>query len=109
MTFKQQSLCLLFAALAVSAAQAQRLPGNVRPDHYLLALTPDLKTATFSGTETIDVTLAAPSKTITLNALELKIDTVTANGEPGTVSFDPEKEQATFTFEKPLPSGRASI
>ena len=109
MTFKQQSLCLLFAALALPAAQAQRLPGNVRPDHYSLALAPDLKTATFTGTETIDVTLAAPSKTITLNALELKIDTVTANGEPGTVSFDPEKEQATFTFAKVLPAGHATI
>ncbi len=95
----------ILLSLASSAALAQRLPSNVRPDHYALALTPDLTTATFAGTETIDVTLAAPSTTVTLNALELKISSVTAGGETGTVSYDESKEQATFTFGKALPAG----
>ena len=42
-------------------ASAQRLPQTVRPEHYTLTLTPDLKAATFSGVETIDVTLAEPT------------------------------------------------
>lgn len=111
MTFSKQSHYLLAAILfsTVTAAHAQRLPANARPDHYSLALTPDLKAATFTGTETIDVTLAAPSKTITLNALELKIDSVTAGGEAATVSYDPAKEQATFSFAKGLAAGHQTL
>ena len=48
--------CLILAP--VRTANAQRLPDTVRPEHYTLALTPDLKAATFSGVETIDVTIA---------------------------------------------------
>jgi aminopeptidase N len=104
-----KQMCVLSIAAWCGLAAAQRLPGNVRPDHYKLALTPDLTTATFAGTETIDVTLAAPSKEIVLNALELKIQSVSANGQTATVSFDPTKEQATFAFAKPLPAGHVAI
>ena len=104
----------LVGFLAVVCGQAtesfaQRLPANVRPEHYTLAITPDIANATFSGNEIIDLTLAQPSKTITLNAIELEIQTVTADGQTGVLSFDPEKEQATFTFAKPLPAGKASL
>jgi len=103
-------LSLAFAlSFPIAAAMAQRLPANARPDHYALAISPDIANATFSGTETIDVTLAAPSKTITLNALELKIQSVTAAGQTATVSFDESKEQATFTFPKELKAGPVAI
>ena len=95
--------------VCLGAADAQRLPGNVRPEHYSLKIAPEIAQATFSGSETIDVTLAAPSATITLNAIELKILSVTGGGQTGQVSFDPAKEQATFTFAQPLPAGRATL
>ena len=90
-------------------AFGQRLSGGVRPEHYSLALTPDLKAATFSGEETIDVTLDAPTMAITLNSIEIKISSVKAAGQTGTVSYDPSKEQATFTFAQALPAGKVSI
>ncbi|HEX4582225.1 MAG TPA: M1 family peptidase, partial [Acidobacteriaceae bacterium] len=68
---------LLFAAPALVA---QRLPTNVRPEHYTLHLTPDLDKATFSGEETIDVMLAQPADSITLNALEIQFQSATASG-----------------------------
>ena len=67
-----------FASLAVAATslQGQRLPSTVVPQHYALALTPDLHAATFSGIETINVILREPSRTITLNANELDFQSV---------------------------------
>ena len=58
-------------------ASAERLPTTVLPAHYALTLTPDLKAATFTGEETIDVTLAEPTDHITLNALEITFQSVT--------------------------------
>jgi aminopeptidase N/puromycin-sensitive aminopeptidase len=114
-------------------AQAQRLSGSV-PDHYRLTLTPDLQTATFSGEETIDLILVAPSKKITLNAADLKIISVqethsemvryvTKGGQvehagtiPGKsvrqdayVLLEPANEQATFLFPKELPAGNVTL
>jgi aminopeptidase N len=108
MTLRQIAAALALT-LATIVAQSQRLPTNAKPDHYTLALTPDIAAATFAGTETIDLTLAAPSKTITLNAIELQIKSVTADGLPGVVSYDASKEQATFTFPKALPAGHVSV
>ena len=100
---------LFLFALSAATAQAQRLPTSARPDHYALALAPDIAHATFAGSETIDLTLAAPSNTLILNAIELEIGSVTAAGQTGTVTFDPAKEQATLTFPQPLPAGQNAV
>ena len=78
-----------------------------------MTLTPDLKTATFTGKETIDVTLAKPATTITLNAAEINFKTVTAvvggADTAAQVSKDDDKQQATFTFASPLPAGEVKL
>ena len=102
-------LGLLVGLSVARVGEAQRLPGSVRPEHYTLAIAPDLKNATFSGTETIDVTLAEAATSITLNALDLHIQAASAAGQSGAVSLDAAKQQATFTFERPLPAGRVAL
>ena len=103
--------CLFLASSP--SAHAERLTQTVRPEHYTLTLTPDLKAATFSGVETIDVNLAEPADHITLNALEITFESVsvTAAGrqQTATVALDQQKEQATFTFAGKLPAGKATL
>ena len=62
--------------VAAGRVEAQRLPGGVRPEHYSLTITPDLKAATFAGSETIEVVLDAPTTAITLNAAEIEFSEV---------------------------------
>jgi len=66
------------AGVATVCVEAQRLPGGVRPEHYSLVITPDLNAATFTGSETIDVVLDAPTTAITLNAAEIEFVSVKA-------------------------------
>lgn len=103
----------LLIIVAPEAANAQRLPKTVVPERYTLKLTPDIKAATFTGVESIDVTLKEPANAITLNSIEIAFQsvTVTAAGktQTGTVSLDKEKQQATFTFPDEIPAGKATL
>jgi len=119
--YRSASGAAVFAAILVygltalgSNAQGQRLPQTVRPEHYRLWLTPDLKAATFAGDERIELVLAQPGHVITLNAANITFESViaTADGAPtvlGVVTLDPEKEQATFTFPIELPAGKVTL
>ncbi|MFT4112703.1 M1 family metallopeptidase [Silvibacterium sp.] len=105
---------VLFATTAVTfSAFAQRIPDNVIPEHYVLSLTPDLKAATFAGSEKIDVVVKQPTDAITLNAAEIKFESVSAKVDgkdlKADVTTDDAKEQATFHFAKTLPAGRITL
>ena len=94
-------------------AKAQRLPTNVIPWQYSLEFTPDLKAATYSGFEVIDVSIKEPTSAITLNAIELKFQSVNIiyqhGMQKGSVSLDPGKQQATLTFPNTIPAGDAIL
>ena len=99
--------------LVSTPAFAQRLPDNVVPSHYDIAVTPDLPSAKFTGTERIVATLKKPATTIVLNAAEIEFDSVTVKAgtraDPAKVSLDATKEQATFTVDRQLPAGAVEI
>jgi len=127
---------LVAGVLVCGVGAAQRLPGGVRPEHYSLRIAPDLKAATFVGSETIEVVLDAAASAITLNAAEIEFVSVTAsvegqkqipfgndkqekndkqdgltgqNGQTAAVTLDAAKEQATFTFANALPAGPVTL
>ena len=105
-------LAILTVLLALPAF-AWRLPQNVVPSHYELRFVPDLAAETFSGEETIIVTVKKATKTVQLNAAEIEFDevSITAGGvtQKATVSHDAAIEIATLTVAKPLAVGPASI
>jgi aminopeptidase N len=136
MSARHTVLVLVVLALTASiAVEAQRLPSDVHPEAYKLTLTPDLKAATFSGSETIDVVLDEASKIITLNAADIRFGEVKAsvlpadtyhsdkpvsrsaasrseangNSQVATTTLDEVKQQATFTFPNELPAGRVIL
>src|ERR1019366_5612933 len=87
----------------VARAEAQRLPGGVRPEHYSLTITPDLAKARFAGSETIEVVLAAPTNVITLNAAEIEFGVVKAESrDQGTAKpkADPLRESQQKSKDK---------
>jgi aminopeptidase N len=104
---------IVLVVLTSTPAFAQRLPDNVVPTHYDIAITPNLPAATFTGTERIAVTLKKPSSAIVLNAAEIEFDKVVIKSaettQPARVSLDAAKEQATLTVDRDVPAGVAEI
>jgi puromycin-sensitive aminopeptidase len=87
-----------------------RLPRTVVPSRYELTLAPDLTTATYTGEETITVTLHEPTAEVVLNAVDLQIRAVSARDGrgrslTGTVQLEPERERARFVFQEALAAG----
>ena len=105
-------LACLFATIA-NSANAQRLPSTVVPERYTLSLTPDLKSATFAGVESIDVVLKNPTNSITLNSAEIAFQSVMITGagkqQTAAVTLDANNQQATFRFSQTLPAGKAKL
>jgi aminopeptidase N len=106
-------LAPLLAVATAVPARAQRLPIDVRPDHYDLAFDVDLGRARFEGTETIRVRLSEPTARVVLHAVEIDIHEVTiASGgamQKARVAFDKATETATLTVSATIPAGTASI
>jgi len=101
-----------FGFMAPPAA-AQRLPDGVTPSHYDLSFDVDLANARFTGTETIRVDLAQPTRTIVVNAADLTFREVTIESgstkQTAAVAVSPASQTATFTVPRPLAAGAAQV
>src|SRR5437867_6409389 len=87
-----------------------RLPTTVVPARYDLRLEPDLDAATFTGEETVSVTVTEPGSEVVLNAVELLSQSVAVEGADGvavqgSVALEAEAERARLLFPAPIPPG----
>ncbi len=95
------------------ASLAQRLPHLATPQNYKLTLAPDFSTDTFAGAETIQIEVLQPTKTIVLNAAEIKFEkaSITSGNATQTAKIleDPEKQTIILALDKQIPPGSATI
>jgi aminopeptidase N/puromycin-sensitive aminopeptidase len=110
---KKMLFACAVALLACYTAIAQKLPEGAAPEHYSLSFNINFPTNTFDGDETVDIKLAKPSRTITLNAVEIEFHDVTVSSggktQPAKVATDEKNETATFTVDNELPAGAATV
>ena len=103
------------AARASDAALATtQLPRGIRPLHYDVALVPHAATLTFEGHATVTIEVAAPTRSVTLNAVGLAFSSVRllpASGRStgvaaAAIDVDVAAQTATFSFARPVSAGR---
>ena len=92
-----------------------RLSKNVIPLKYDIQLKPDLENFTFTGIETINISVLKSTNTITLHSRDIDIET--ANIPLGKdnkmfakkISHDQKSETVTFFFPKTIPVGKIKL
>ncbi|WP_338863241.1 M1 family metallopeptidase [Myxococcus stipitatus] len=91
-----------------------RLPTTVRPQRYAATLTLDLGAKSFTGQQTVDVELSAPTREIILHAIALELGEVTFRSggtqlKASSIRPMPASETVVVSFDAPLPTGRATL
>ncbi|MFA6520259.1 MAG: M1 family metallopeptidase [Candidatus Paceibacterota bacterium] len=90
-----------------------RLSKNIIPTEYKIELKPDLENFTFSGRETIHLSILQKTITVMLHSKEIDIETVDIEiGKEklfGKIKYDKKSETATFTFPKIIPKGKTKL
>jgi puromycin-sensitive aminopeptidase len=91
-----------------------RLVSTVLPIHYAITLKPDLESHTFSGHETVSVSVLKPTKKIVLHSKELSIKSVHIifgknNFEATKISYDLDLEIAVIEFPTLLKKGKYNL
>ena len=91
-----------------------KLPETATPERYVIRLTPDLTHFTFTGEETVTLTVHEATHTLVLNACELTIQQVSLTDEtgktrPGSATLDEPNERAVFEFPQAISPGRYTL
>jgi aminopeptidase N len=106
-------LVLLVLGLSAAPSLAQRLPGDVVPEHYTLWFAPNLKAATFEGHTTIQARTTATTRSVRLHAAELQLGEVRITGggktQTAQVHLDGKQETATLTVPEEIGEGPVTI
>lgn len=100
---------VLIAAIAslLVAAEPERLPPNVKPISYDLALVPDAEKLTFSGQVRVAIDVASPAESIVLNQDGLTVESATldASGAASSVRSNEKLQRVTLGFDRPVSAG----
>jgi puromycin-sensitive aminopeptidase len=88
-----------------------RLPRTAVPSRYDIRLEPDLTTLTFRGTETVALDVAERISDVTLNAVELTIESASLENDRGdtiraTATLEEATERCRLTLASPAAPGR---
>ncbi|MEO8286858.1 MAG: M1 family metallopeptidase [Chloroflexota bacterium] len=99
---------------AIENPKAYRLPQEVRPRRYDIALDARVGRPTFTGRVKIQVSISGSRTNIELHAFDLLTlteATLTTGNETlkGEISQDAEREMARIEFGRPLPAGDATL
>ncbi len=98
----------------MSNTSSHRLPETATPERYAIRLTPDLTRFTFTGEETITITVHEATQDLVLNACELTIQQValtdeTGASQPGRATLDEPNERAVLEFPQAIRPGRYTL
>ena len=95
---------------------AYRLSENVLPQKYDLLFSPEAQKGVFTGKESIDLEIKAPTSVIVMNSLDLKVaNAQIVSSLPGAapvalqVKYEPALERITFTASRPIAPGKYSL
>jgi len=87
-----------------------RLPKNVVPIEYTIAITPDAAAHTIAGAETILLDFREATATIQFNSLNQKLSKVLLDGKPvQDVVSDDDKQLTTITLAQPAKAGKHTL
>ena len=100
---------LLSLAVSSPALAAGQLPRDVVPVLYDISVRPDAAAMTFAGEETVSVDVVKPTRTIVLNAADLKITRATFDGRVVPVKLDAAAQTLTLTLPRAASVGRHSV
>ena len=83
-----------------------RLPKNVVPLDYDIAVTPDGPARTLTGTESVSLKFRTATDKIVFNTLNIKVQDVRLDGRPvASVNTDNNAQLTTLTLAAPAPAG----
>ena len=86
-----------------------KLPKEVVPTDYSIRIVPNIEKLTFSGTETVKLSVWKPVRQLVLNALELEISEASLDGEPlskSMINIDKERELLILALPSETATGR---
>jgi len=109
MKFAAATTALMLSAVSTPALAAARLPTDVVPVSYNITIDPNAQAMSFTGSETIVVNVKKATKTIVLNAADLKISRATIDGKAVAFKLDNDAQQLTLTLPVAAKVGNHTI
>ena len=95
----------------VDTSVPTQLPRTAVPHHYAITITPHATRLAFDSTVAIDLDVVQPTRTLVLNAADLKLASATLTPAKGgaavtaAIALDAEAQTATLTFPREIASG----